>query len=1165
MARLKMQSEGWFCPTAEELLPLIVARVDMQQPKPYILDPSCGDGRVADYLAKTWGGFSYGNEINDDRYQLAKTLLFACTHGPQESLQVKGFFDVIYVNPPYDYSEDAEGERIELLHARQAAHWLRPRGLLVALIPEHLAHKERFWKWWTGWFDSTQIYRTPPDVYERDGKQVVLFGLKKYSVSHYGNEFEGKRQVERIEQEGIEHLTPCASEPRVTVAAQTWDRKTPRAFRNALPKGEQILLTLQGHNPLDTSEFQNLTLPPRSQTHFRPVIPPRPGHLAQLIAVGVLNGERVYLDDEPFIILGASEKYKDAATEELEDGGSRTVETERSAWQIHLLSEVTGQYRMVDSRTPEYATFLAENLEFLLRAAQVSAPPLYDGDYDRLIPYFNRIHSPRDLPGRSGNGLLTAQKHVVAGLHELLKTSHSAVLVGEMGTGKTCTSIALAMVQALEAGIEKPRVVVMAPAVVAPKWVEEVEAVLREFKAKGFLIGQERKQAHYVPQRMTLTEALRHLEAVEKDVLDGKYVSSHRHRRVKVGKPILDIQRAWAYDGPALIVLTYNKAKDGSKWEHAPTTRKVHERVKVDDGTGSYPPRFVKVTRTNEAFSCPDCGHIFRDEDGGYWSVHEQFRAKGNGRKQQQCPACGCKLFQYIPYKRGGKWPAAFHIAQHHTGEYFLIVDELHNSAGADTDIGRAMAALAFNSWKNLGMTGTIFNGYAKSLFHLLYRLDHEFRQMYKHTECKLFEAHHGLTKTITTRRNLRSTGAYGYDRWEETTHERPAPGATPAMAAMLLKQAVFLSLAEIGVELPPYDEYALPVEVDGGDEDFDDLEMGLKELRQMRQAAAKKMILSGGKAMGAFSKYMWAALGWIDCPEGETIVIGDEEDGERFHLPRCPEPAGGFPKDRKVVDLVIDRLNRGRGVAVFFEQVNRRPAWPRIKRLLEGRGVEPFVLTASVSAEERMPRIHKYVKSVEANHPPVLLANGALVKEGVDLLDFPTIVEFGQNYQVNLVRQRDRRSWRLGQEKDVEVIFAYYEGSGQQAALYHIAAKLQAAHQIDGQVSNGIASQFTEASFMQDLMARAEGAELPSVSEFLQTVSVADNVQLQSAHQQPEPEPAPVEKPVETPKPTDGLPAQGSLLSKNMPTIEIKFQKVDVFKRGKKKVEGVQQFAFAF
>lgn len=53
-----------------------------------------------------------------------------------------------------------------------------------------------------------------------------------------------------------------------------------------------------------------------------------------------------------------------------------------------------------------------------------------------------------------------------------------------------------------------------------------------------------------------------------------------------------------------------------------------------------------------------------------------------------------------------------------------------------------------------------------------------------------------------------------------------------------------------------------------------------------------------------------------------------------------------------------------------------------------------------------------------------VLITNPELVKTGLDLLDFPTIVFLQTGYNVYTLQQAARRSWRIGQKHPVRVIF---------------------------------------------------------------------------------------------------------------------------------------------
>src|SRR3546814_17905000 len=51
-----------------------------------------------------------------------------------------------------------------------------------------------------------------------------------------------------------------------------------------------------------------------------------------------------------------------------------------------------------------------------------------------------------------------------------------------------------------------------------------------------------------------------------------------------------------------------------------------------------------------------------------------------------------------------------------------------------------------------------------------------------------------------------------------------------------------------------------------------------------------------------------------------------------------------------------------------------------------------------------------------------VLITNPELVKTGLDLLEFPTIVFLQSGYNVYSLQQAARRSWRIGQKQPVRV-----------------------------------------------------------------------------------------------------------------------------------------------
>ncbi len=94
--------------------------------------------------------------------------------------------------------------------------------------------------------------------------------------------------------------------------------------------------------------------------------------------------------------------------------------------------------------------------------------------------------------------------------------------------------------------------------------------------------------------------------------------------------------------------------------------------------------------------------------------------------------------------------------------------------------------------------------------------------------------------------------------------------------------------------------------------------------------------------------------------------------------------------------------------------------------------------------------------------------------------------------YSLYTLRQSSRRSWRLGQEKPVRVIFLHYVESMQEQALALIAAKLRAASLIDGEVAEGLAAMNATEDFTSQLMKSVmEGVPVDLGSLFREAVIV--------------------------------------------------------------------------
>ena len=197
------------------------------------------------------------------------------------------------------------------------------------------------------------------------------------------------------------------------------------------------------------------------------------------------------------------------------------------------------------------------------------------------------------------------------------------------------------------------------------------------------------------------------------------------------------------------------------------------------------------------------------------------------------------------------------------------------------------------------------------------------------------------------------------------------------------------------------------------------------------------------------------------------------------------------YPKERALVELVRREKARDRRVLVFITHTERRDLSPRLCAILEREGFRVAVLKASTVPADRR---EEWVAARVAEGIDVLVTHPRLVQTGLDLLPFVSICWAEVEYSVYTMRQASRRSWRLGQDRPIEVSYLVYEGTLQAEALGLVAAKLRSALLIEGELPEaGLAALDGDGQDMILALARRltrEGAtEAPSLEAlFAQT-----------------------------------------------------------------------------
>jgi SNF2 family DNA or RNA helicase len=566
---------------------------------------------------------------------------------------------------------------------------------------------------------------------------------------------------------------------------------------------------------------------------------------------------------------------------------------------------------------------------------------------------------------------IASQIDAIGGIVQALGSRDSAILVGEMGLGKTYISIAAAAALGLR------KVLVVCPPHLVNKWRREVKQTVPAATAVA-------------------AERIGHIES-----------ALNEERR------------------PLFVILSREKAKLGYYWKgHA---------ARLKDST----------------LICPRCRTPLVDRDG------VPIAQEALNRKKQKCKECREPLWE-ADARGPRRFPLATYLKNKYP-EYFdlLISDECHEYKGAATAQGIALDHLGKASKQILALTGTLLGGYSSNLFYLLFRISPDIRKDFRFRDIKRWMELYGVLEKITFV-STNDEGRASLKKAQEVRwHERP--GISPALIPELLPRAIFLKLSDLNIALPPYREIAHSIDMEPEQKEAyrefqEDL---LTELRMALNQGSKRLL----------GVYLQALLGYSDSPWVQA-TIKDKQSG-RVLAESTPLPENTlYPKEKELLRVCTEAKRDKRKTVVYCVHTETRDITERLKKILGDAGLETEVLKATkVKAGEREEWIQSFKGDVLITHP-------RNVQTGLDLIQFPEVVWYQQDYSVYIVRQASRRSWRIGQKEPVNVHHLYYKSTIQEKAITLNVKKLRAALLTEGDLTDG---QFMEQIEEDGLVALAK------------------------------------------------------------------------------------------
>lgn len=1048
MARAESKAIMGYLPIEERHHPALLSLVAPATPAHKLLDPFAGDGLFLEVAAKAWNVSPYANELDGERAQ-------ACIgrFGPKQAVRCdverliasNNAFSIGWFNPPYDHDASASGnKRVEFRYLRHAWKWIQDGGLVLwAIYIQHLTE------------DAVAFlsrHSTRVDVWALPGKhlgeysQIVVAAVKGVPANPevlYENIMTQKAapQVLDVQPEPLYKLPAPKVINRFVFAPDVIDEA-------------QGLKLIEEQGAWKSNGFQSLLEIPQAPPQIEPVVAPRPGHMALVLAAGVADGAVIDTADYGTVaIRGKTQHVEQIARVDVESDPN-DPERQVKKTTIRLKPSTTLTLLAADGTVVEMdgdealLNFITSNRKALANYLNNKFSPMYQFDMNGISHWLDRIRLKGKYP------LYAAQKHVIAAITKGFEKRDSILLVGQMGVGKTAqgstaaVAIASGTVKSLQKDIRPDQVtLVVCPPHLIEKWKRELHSI-----SPNLYI---RRIDRHEDMRAFMDEAARLGEGIP-----------------KIGLIKRDMTKLGASFEPAVV------------WRREPVALWPRNQPTPD----GYEPhqRIVKQRMPK----CPCCGCTVMQEKKGVSVPATDSWLKSAKRT---CGVCQTPLWQEARDsgsrpKPGEKYPPKnpryrldLYLKRKYTDRvYLLIWDEVHECQSSDTGNGESFGRMAGVARKVLGMTGTPFNGRASSLFNLQYHLNPRVRQQYN------WGGAVRLTRRQRGSRNFQSVidgdskqRGRAESRWvsvmgvrEQVVEERPtydsitgaytgtstyqrpyeeAPGISPLLVAEMLDHTIYFSLGDLGKWLPRYEEIALPVEMDADTyEQYDRTRQQLKDYLIARRWEGDQTF------RGAYLQW---SMGWPNAPFRPYEVIhnirhaltGEKQALTVTHIPSYGEDRI-FAKEQALIDLLKDELGAGRPCVVYLRQTATRDIQPRIEGLIRKHvpGAKPFILKNTVQAERREAVIEAEV----AKGSNIILCNPELTKTGLDLIFAPTIIYMEIVFNLSTMMQAAARSYRLNQTHDhCKVIYMYYEGTMEQTAVQLMSRKQRAAKLLTGDV----------------------------------------------------------------------------------------------------------------
>ena len=708
-----------------------------------------------------------------------------------------------------------------------------------------------------------------------------------------------------------------------------------------------------------------------------------------------------------------------------------------------------------------FGTMLAEKIKQCL-------PPYFHPAKESISKEVSEVNDY--IRQNTGYSLFDAQLCAAEAIKRQLQKDRMALLVAECGSGKT--KIAASAVYAYHKASHKDKSfnIVICPSHITGKWVREIEETVPD---------------SYAMHVTTMAEA---------DALHEYYLEHEKAVYCILSK---ETARNGYMKKPNVL---WNPIKKAFVCPHCDTVQEMDVLIDGSKFTEKADASFyLNENGKNHKCQNKECNEVLWSavnpldlepkhniwvRIGGYGFVHRKFLKSA----YSECKSKDASEKIYdVMNNPDGIFPPPGAYRRCSLSGYIkkklkridvLIVDELHQYSGESAQ-GQAMAELAGIADKVLGMTATLINGYAKGMFYLLFRLKSNLMLAdgQNYNKPRDFCQQYGVVEEVYEIENPKFYNSAS-KAIKRKVREKFMPGVSPIVySRFLLENTVFLSLVDMGKDLPDYEE--IPVSCQMSEEveqEYKRLENDFKRIIREDRALGNKIL----------STYMNLLTAYPDQPYGHSPIMNPLVSNTVLTVPHSIGNITALqPKDIKAIEIVERKIKAGENVLIFTSWT-RLDTQEKLSNILNSKGIPTVILKPSVSTVKREEWVSKKLNEGMR----VMIANPTLVETGLDLNAFTTLIFYDMAYNLYVFRQASRRSWRINQTAPkVEVYMLYYANTIQQRALRLMASKLSVATVIEGNLSEeGLASM----SESKDMITQLAKEIVDGVKENTDSISFA-------------------------------------------------------------------------